>query len=44
MLHTNKISNMLFYLNPVMKSWHSNKKTQFSNGHMTDDVINLDVT
>ena len=44
MLHTTKTSNMLFYFNPIMKSCHSNKNPYFSNGHVTDDVITLDVT
>ena len=44
MLHTNKIANILFYFNPIMKSCHSNKKPWFSSGHVTDDVITLDVT
>ena len=44
MLHTTKISNMLFYFNPIMKSCHSNKNPQVSNGHVTNGFNNLDVT
>ena len=32
------------FLNSLMKSCHSNKKTYFGNSHVTDDLITLDVT
>ena len=35
---------MLFAFNSLMKPCHSNKKTQFGNSHVTDNVLTLDVS
>ena len=35
--------NLLFVFNRLMKSCHSNKKTQFGYSYVTDDVITVDL-